>query len=101
MKPSGFVRWDPSSRAGAIAVKPRGRHDMRAMGDVTDAVMDWASYEDLGANVDNAETSTIRGTYDWRAYLKEEAELARKRDAKPAKKPEAPAPAPAPNQLYA
>jgi hypothetical protein len=92
------VRWDPNSRAGAIAVHPARALDLEAMKSLADSVRDWASYQKLAGEPDNVETSSITGTYDWRAYLQEEAELAREREEsvvrKPKKAPLPPAPAP-------
>ena len=105
MKPTGIVRWDPKSRAGAVAIRRERSFDVQSVSDTTDLVMDWASYQNLAANVDNVETSKFRGKYDWRSYLREEADIAREREAARAKsrpKPqERAAPAPAPSSLYA
>lgn len=100
----GFTRWDPRSRAGAIAVKNGRKLDTQSMMDVSELVSDWAEYQNLNGECDNVETSPISGTYDWRAYVREEAAYARRREAKkkPAmeKQPVA-APAPAPSVFYA
>lgn len=107
LKPQPTTRWDPRSRAGAVAVRRARPHDMMAVSNVADVVMDWASYVNVAGTLDNVETSAIQGTYDWRSYLQEEAEVARQREAararqrdrdkKPARAPTPPAPA----QLYA
>lgn len=107
MKPQSFARWDPRTRGGAIAIRRTRLHDAEALSDTTDVVMDWASYVNLGGALDNVETSTIQGTYDWRSYLREEAEMARQREAErtrateKTKKPARPPTPPAPNSLYA
>lgn len=106
LKPMGVVRWDPRGRAGAVAVTPQRTFDMHAISDMADVVMDWAAYQNVGANVDNVEASRSQGTYDWRAYLQEEAEIAQEREAereksRSTKKPLARPPPPAPTHLYA
>jgi hypothetical protein len=68
-------------------------------------VREWASYQKLAGEVEKVETSPITGTYDWRAYIQEEAQLAKQRDEraaerKPAKKPAA-QPTAAPSVFYA
>jgi len=100
------TRWDPRTRAGAIAVRTSTRaHDTEALKAVAENVREWASYQKLAGDVDNVETSPITGTYDWRAYIQEEAKLAQQREEraterKPAKKP-APQPSAAPSVFYA
>lgn len=99
----GFTRWNPESRAGAVAFKPRRGVDLKAVEKIASVVNDWAEYQRLSGEADTVETSPVQGTYDWRAYIQEEARAAsqrQRRDAKPAKK-EAPAPAPAPSVFYA
>jgi hypothetical protein len=98
----GITRWNPDSRAGAVAITPRRRHDAKAIEAVADALKDWAEYQNLAGETDLVETSPIRGTYDWRAYLHEEARAANERAARerPAKKA-APPSAPAPSVFYA
>lgn len=103
MVQSVITRWDPKSRAGAISVKG-GRLDTRTMQNVSELVADWAEYQNLAGECDNVETSPITGNYDWRSYVREEAAIARRREAK--KKPvmekqAAPPPAPAPSVFYA
>lgn len=101
---AGFTRWDPKTRAGAIAVRSSRRHDLRAVESLSEHVMDWARYQDLDGEHDSVETSPIRGSYDWRAYIREETQAARRRDeqTKPRdKKVERPAPAAAPAVFYA
>lgn len=99
----GIVRWDPKARAGAISVRRSSAMDVKSLQDVSENVQSWAEYQNLAGEHDNVETSPIRGTYDWRSYLQEEAQIARRReDAKPqAKKAERPPPAPAPSVFYA
>lgn len=75
----GFTRWDPKSRAGAVAVRKGG---MKGVGAVCGHVANWARYQNLGGEHDNVETSPITGTYDWRAYIQEEAQYARRRGEK-------------------
>lgn len=107
LKPQPMARWDPHSRAGAVAVVRKQGHEAQAISDTADIIMDYARYEKLDGSLDNVETSKVRGTYDWRAYLQEEAEAARGRQAERArtrekeKKPQARPPAPAPSHLYA
>lgn len=97
------VRWDPKSRAGAVGIRVRGALDVKAVEAVAATVDDWADYQNLAGEPDNVETSPVQGTYDWRAYLQEETELARKREAKTVKKQPSRAPAPpaAPHVFYA
>jgi hypothetical protein len=106
VKSVGATRWNPESRAGAMSVKPKGRLDLNAVKAMSSAVMNWAQYQNLAGELDNVETSPVRGTYDWRSYIQEETSLARRREARANrdKKPERPAPvapAPAPSNLYA
>ena len=103
MTSTGYTRWDPKTRAGAIAIRAKGRHDLKAVESISEHVMDWARYQDLVGEHDSVETSPVRGSYDWRAYLQEEIEAARRRDeqAKPReKKAERAAPAPPPSVFY-
>jgi hypothetical protein len=98
------TRWDPSSRAGAVAIKTTNRYDPQA---VHEAVMDWADYQNLTGELDNVETSPVTGNYDWRGYLLEESKIAQEREerrtAKAAKKraAERAPPGPAPHVFYA
>lgn len=93
------TRWDPSSRAGAVAFRSKSKYDVK---DVHEAVNDWASYQNLAGDADNAEQSPVAGPYDWKAYLLEESKLAQKRSEKSrAPKPERPQPGPAPSVFYA
>lgn len=103
MKLLGITRWNPESRAGAIAITPRRRYDAKAIGAVADALQDWAEYQNLAGESDNVESSPIQGTYDWRAYIQEEARAAKQRAdrERPAKKAPAAEPAPAPSVFYA
>ena len=75
---------------------------MQAVKSMSAAVMDWAHYQNLAGEVDTIETSTCRGTYDWKAYLHEETAVARRREAreKKAERPVPVPPAPAPASLY-
>lgn len=100
------TRWDPSSRAGAVGVKPRGRNDVEAIQAIAESAQEWAKYQNLTGEKDSVDPSptTFKGQYTWRAYIAEEAEIARRRDdrAKPAAKKVEPAkPAPAPSVFYA
>jgi hypothetical protein len=95
---SRITRWDPSSRAGAVAFQSKSRYDVR---DVHQAVADWASYQNLGGDLDSVEPSSVAGPYDWKAYLLEESTLAQKRSGKRAPKAERPARGPAPSAFYA
>lgn len=99
----GVMRWNPESRAGAVAVRQKGKTDVQAVKAVSAAVMDWARYQNLDGEADNVETSSVQGTYDWRSYLHEETGFARRREARARKneRPAPPAPAPAPTNLYA
>lgn len=83
-------------------VRSRKATDLEAVKTVADSVQRWANYQSLSGEFDSVETSPIVGTYDWKAYLHEEAKLAQKREGerKPRKAAEAPAPAPAPSALY-
>lgn len=81
----------------------RSRHDVRAAKALSESVRNWASYQNLAGEDDCVETSLITGTYDWRAYLREEATLAQRREERNRpreKKVERAAPAPAPSHLY-
>jgi hypothetical protein len=99
----GITRWNPDSRAGAVAIRPRRPHDLQALVDVTDTLRDWAEYQNLAGEQDNAETSPIQGPYDWRSYLHEEARAAKQRAQRdrPVKKASPAASAPAPSVFYA
>jgi len=99
----GITRWNPESRAGAVAITPRRPHDAKAIGAVADALRDWAEYQNLAGESDVVESSPIRGTYDWRSYLHEEAAAARQRAERerPAKKPAPAQPTAAPSVFYA
>lgn len=103
MKLLGITRWNPESRAGAVAINPRRQHDAKAIGQVADALRDWAEYQNLAGESDNAETSPIQGNYDWRAYLHEEAHAAKQRAdrERPVKKAPPQTPSPAPSVFYA
>jgi len=92
------TRWDPSSRAGAVAFRAKSKYDVQ---DVHEAVNDWASYQNLGGDADNVEASPVAGNYDWRGYLLEEAKLAEKRATKRGAKAERAPPEPAPTVFYA
>lgn len=77
-----------------MAVRSKGSLDAGALQSIADTVRDWASYQKLAGDLDIVETSTIVGTYDWKAYLQEETQLAQARDEreqsrKPTKKPSA------------
>lgn len=99
VEPLTYTRWDPSSRAGAVAVRSTGLKNLRTL---TDSVSAWASYQNLAGDMDTVETSAVQGIYDWRAYIREETQIARRREEKkPASKPERAAPAPAPTVFYA
>ena len=99
----GYTRWDPKTRAGAIAVRATSKLDVQASESISEHVMQWAKYQNLVGEHDNVETSPIRGSYDWRSYIREEAQLAKRREeTKPRdKKVERAAPAPAPSVFYA
>jgi hypothetical protein len=85
-----------------VAVKASSRYDLKS---IHEAVTDWADYQNLTGELDNVETSSIVGQYDWKAYLKEESEIAQGREerrrAKSEKKATRPAPGPAPHVFYA
>lgn len=74
-----YTRWDPKTRAGAVAVRATG---MKAVGELSSHVTDWARYQNLSGEHDVVETSPITGPYDWRSYIQEEAQLARRREEK-------------------
>ena len=77
---------------------------MKAVETISDHVADWAKYQNLAGECDTVESSTISGNYDWRSYIQEEAQLARRREEqeKPrAKKAERPATPAAPTVFYA
>jgi len=95
-------RWNPESRAGAIAISPRRGVDVKATERIAQTINGWAQYQNLEGESDSVETSPVQGTYDWRAYLHEETRAAseRERASRPAKK-EAPKSAPAPSVFYA
>lgn len=96
-----MMRWDPSSRAGAVAIRAKSRYDVQ---EIHEAIADWASYQNLGGDLDHIETSPVAGNYDWKGYLLEESKLAQERTAKRASaKPARPAPTPdaAPSTYYA
>lgn len=101
MNSLGYTRWDPKSRAGAVAVRKPG---MKAVAAVSDHVAGWARYQNLVGEADSVETSPITGNYDWRSYIQEEAQLARRREEKEKpreKKTErAPQNPPAPSVFY-
>lgn len=96
------MRWDPESRAGAVAVRSKRSHDVDAVKAVSDSVMSWAQYQNLAGELDNVESSPITGTYDWKAYIQEETELARKRegDRRPRKASAGQAPTLPPSVFY-
>ena len=85
-----------------MAVKAKSRYDLQ---EVHETLMDWASYQNLGGDLDNVEVCPIAGTYDWRVYIQEEARIAQKRDearaSKREKKRDGPAPTTAPSVFYA
>lgn len=88
-----------------MAVRQKRDLDLNAVKAMADSVMDWARYQNLGGDLDNVESSPITGTYDWRSYLQEEAEIAQKRESasKPRRKsaPEPRTTAAAPSVFYA
>lgn len=98
------TRWNPQARAGAVGIRARKGVDAKAMQQLAQTVSDWAKYQSLSGEPDTIEASTFQGTYDWRAYLQEEAHIAQRREAAKQprdKKPAAPAPAAAPSVFYA
>ena len=101
MNSMGSTRWDQKTRAGAVAVRKPG---MKGVAALSDHVAGWARYQNLEGESDSVETSPITGTYDWRAYIQEEAQLARRREEKEKprdkKAPERVEPAPAPTVFY-
>lgn len=90
------TRWDPTLRAGAVGIRSTGLVERAAA--TAQTVADWADYQKLGGDIENVETSPITGQYDWRAYIQEETELARRRDDKP--RPRKADVAPAPSVYY-
>ena len=92
-----MTRWDPKTRAGAVGIRANGC--AKSVEALSKTVTDWARYQNLTGELDNVETSTVQGNYDWRSYLQEETEAAARRE-KPAKKAEKPI-APAPSIFYA
>lgn len=95
------TRWDPEGRAGAVLVRTKRAHDLEAVKAVADSVKDWAQYQQLGGEVDNVETSPITGTYDWKSYIHEEAEYAKKRAGERRPRKAADAGVAAPTVFYA
>lgn len=97
----GYTRWDPKSRAGAVAVHKPG---MKGVAALSEHASGWARYQNLAGEHDSVETSPIVGTYDWRSYIQEEAQLARRREEKEKprdkKAAERVEPAPAPSVFY-
>jgi hypothetical protein len=96
----GYTRWDPKARAGAVAVRKSG---VDGVGQLSQHVSGWARYQNLAGEHDSVETSPITGTYDWRSYIQEETQLARRREEKEKpreKKVQADAPS-APSVFYA
>ena len=75
----GYTRWDPKTRAGAVGVRASG---MQAVEALSTHVGEWARYQNLAGEHDSVETSPISGTYDWRSYIQEEAQFARRREEK-------------------
>lgn len=74
------TRWDPSTRAGAVAVKRKHRFDFVALQSEAENLSEWAAYEDTAGEFESHEPSPETGTYDWRSYLREEAALAKHRE---------------------
>lgn len=99
----GYTRWDPRSRAGAVAVRRESEHDLRALEELSENVSDWAKYQDLSGDHDTVETCPVAGPYDWRSYIQEETKLAQRREAgsKPARKAEPANGRSAPSGYYA
>lgn len=98
-----YTRWDPRSRAGAVAVQKTTAHDLRAVEEYSETVTAWAKYQNLTGECDTVETSPVIGPYDWRSYIQEEVKLAQRRDdaSRPTKKSESPTPPSAPAGYYA
>lgn len=100
----GYTRWDPRSRAGAVALRKESTHDLRAVEELSETVADWAAYQNLAGEHDTVEPSPVAGPYDWRSYIREEIKLAQRReqDSKPVpKKADASAVSKAPAVFYA
>lgn len=98
------MRWDPRSRAGAVAVSKKGSIDVKAVEALSKNVAEWAKYQSLAGEGDNAEAAPVQGTYDWRAYIQEEVQAARRRDEserKPRKAASPATPTSAPSVFYA
>ncbi|HET6406042.1 MAG TPA: hypothetical protein VFH78_15485 [Candidatus Thermoplasmatota archaeon] len=74
------------------------------MAAVSDHVAQWARYQNIVGEADSVETSPITGTYDWRSYIQEEAQYARRREEKEKPRDKRAAavqqPAPAPSVFY-
>jgi len=84
-----------------VAVRAKG---MKAVGAISTHVSDWARYQNLAGEHDSVETSPITGNYDWRSYIQEEAQYARRREEKEKprdKKAERAEQPPAPSVFYA
>lgn len=98
-----YTRWDPRSRAGAVAVRKKSQHDLHAVEAFSESVGEWAQYQNLAGECDTVERCPVSGTYDWRSYIQEETQLARRREEqKPReKKLDRVEPAPAPSGYYA
>lgn len=100
--------WDEKTRAGAVAIRPRRAHDMNALEQLARTLKDMAQAQTVGDEFDAVETSPVTGTYDWRAFLKEETQDAKRRQeararraAKDRKNAPAAPPSPAPSVFYA
>lgn len=97
--------WDEKTRAGAVAIRPRRPHDVNALDSLAKTLSNMAQAQTVGDQLDAGESSVVIGTYDWRAYLREETEEASRRSgaqrAKQGDKKSLRAPDPAPSVFYA
>lgn len=100
------IRWDPKSRAGAMSIHPKHNLDVDALKNLAENLQEVASYQEMGGGEwDTHEPSPVAGTYDWRGYLREESEIAWRREQARTRANERRAPPPKPKptnwRLYA
>lgn len=99
--------WDERTRAGAVAIRQKRPHDMEALEALARTLRDMAQAQTVGDEFDGVEPSPVTGTYDWKAFLHEETQGAKRRQESRAKSrekkqaPPAEPPAPAPSVFYA
>lgn len=94
----------PQKRAGAVQVNASRDHDMEALGRIARNLKLLAEEHSVGDDFDAVEVSATNGTYDWKAYLRDELYEARRRNVsreKPSTKPMGAALRPPPSVFYA